>query len=196
MPIRAQGHVIPIGPPAPLLGGEELNFEPQDETNWCWAACVEMVLKHHHISTEEQCKIAKKGLLLAAQIAADQNCCPAPHTTGIPARCNKTLLDGEITRLWQLPEYSQLSVVHQDGKLKKQVLQDMLSHKCQVQLGYDQTNTGHVIIAFGWTEVEGELCFLTHDPLNNPRAVVNASVIARNHSGFWNATWIISKSAS
>lgn len=82
MAIRAQQMVpIPLKPSfQPGLappGAPSIPYVAQSETNWCWAACGEMIMRPRAIN-ETQCTLASSQFAL--------QCCPSP---GAPSGCNK-----------------------------------------------------------------------------------------------------------
>lgn len=69
----ARAQAWTLAPP----GAAPTTYVKQTETNWCWAACGEMVMQPRGIA-ETQCTLASKQFAL--------QCCPSPHA---PAGCNK-----------------------------------------------------------------------------------------------------------
>ena len=62
-------------------------MEPQEESNWCWAAVAASV-KHFFsaASTITQCKIATPVLKREQKIPAGTACCVTPDTCDFPAK--------------------------------------------------------------------------------------------------------------
>lgn len=71
IPLRGMAELTLAPPGAPLVP-----YISQSETNWCWAACGEMVMRPRGIR-ETQCSLASTQFSLP--------CCPSP---GAPAGCN------------------------------------------------------------------------------------------------------------
>lgn len=65
---------FPAPPGAGLL---PIPYISQSETNWCWAACGEMLFSHYGRVPHTQCDLASSQFGLA--------CCPSP---GAPAACD------------------------------------------------------------------------------------------------------------
>jgi hypothetical protein len=70
---------IPIPPPAPGAPAPETNVLParwieQEQLNWCWAACCEMVFKMNGAITDSQCEIVTTRFAIpcCANPASDQ----------------------------------------------------------------------------------------------------------------------------
>jgi hypothetical protein len=79
MPLRStSGTPIPVTPsavPTPLGAAKVLNvpFRQQEQTNWCWTACCEMVFIYYGVLNVRQCDMA------TYQFGAD--CCAAPSSS-------------------------------------------------------------------------------------------------------------------
>jgi hypothetical protein len=72
----SHGKQILITPPPPLFLPVRILGVPyrhQEQTNWCWAACCEMVFLFNNIAGVRQCNMA------SYQFAA--NCCAAPSSS-------------------------------------------------------------------------------------------------------------------
>ena len=70
------GTAIPIPAAAPPPGAVKvLNvpYKHQEQTNWCWAACCEMVFHYYNVLNVRQCDMA------SYQFGA--NCCAAPSSS-------------------------------------------------------------------------------------------------------------------
>jgi hypothetical protein len=59
MPLRTLAGIPSIRRP-PLLGGKLLNvpYFHQQQTNWCWATCAEMVFHYYGVNLVRQCDMA------------------------------------------------------------------------------------------------------------------------------------------
>jgi hypothetical protein len=195
MPLRATDfHDIPvISPTAPPVG-ISLEFERQEEINWCWAACAEMILKHFHRSNDEQCQIAQKGL---AFIGVNVPCCTdSLHSNG-DIRCDRTLGDKNISRLWREAYGVQVNYtnrqdlhINDEPALIERLKEIIENHP--IQLGYSGSPAGHVIIVYAWEPASsGKVNFLCRDPARGANAVIPESSIIRPGRGTLNALWEI-----
>ena len=86
MPLRATGIPIPVAAlpsalPAPAAAPTfrllPIVLVRQQQTNWCWAACCEMVFAHKGVLWIYQCNIVSRQF--------NANCCTHPY----PKVCNK-----------------------------------------------------------------------------------------------------------
>ncbi|MFL6277342.1 MAG: hypothetical protein ACJ74G_19325 [Blastocatellia bacterium] len=204
MPIRihsADVHEVVLPPPVLLRGGSPPTFQSQDDPVWCWAACVEMVVKHFGVATDEQCQIAIKGLKAAGQNTAGITCCNAVNRPNDENQCKTPLGDAAITALWRtynplnLP--NGLAMQHQDGLLQTDPLKQELNALHLVEAGFIDGTVRHVVIIFGWTKnADQKDVIVLHDPENHPEVSILASAIGnQSFLGKWGATWILSKSS-
>jgi hypothetical protein len=192
MPSQLRGlpRPIPIGPRLDI-NGDRPGFEKQENFKWCWAACVRMILKHYNASPDTQCEVAQKGL---GFIGVNSVCCSSPGSIfNDNEGCIELLPDEQITHLWEA--YPNLLVHHTDGRIDDEAIKEELRAKHQVEIGYEQNVSGHVVIAYGWTidPTNNRLFFLLHDPKSNPDAMVSPSALNEGGRGLWNATWVIRK---
>src|SRR5689334_22130013 len=90
---------IPIQPRPPGHGVPSLAYVKQCEDCWCWAACVEMILKHYFPNPDKQCEIARKGLMLKYP-KRQFPCCPPHGRTNrcYDAECDQTIDDVVIEK--------------------------------------------------------------------------------------------------
>ncbi|MCI0490325.1 MAG: hypothetical protein L0229_27345 [Blastocatellia bacterium] len=175
-----------------------MNYEKQEEETWCWAACVEMILKHFGVSDDEQCEIAQTGLSL---LGGGSNCCTSNNISNHNRRCDRTLDQEKVTELWS--KYP----VKADFKrrspainlpLFRDELQDMLDSGHPVEIGYRHPDMGHLIILCGWEQYPetGQATFFYHDPITVANVLMDESNIRKNHLGRLSATWRLSKRES
>ena len=203
MKLRVEPKRMTVRPAPPTHGIPTLKYARQQEDCWCWAACVEMILRHYCLfEADGQCKIAEKGLKIKHP-NGQFTCCP--HT-GITGRCDgdggcdQALGNLQITRLWSdqnggygIPVETTSLRGPQDGWLVYH-LREMLDRGHPVELGYSGSTTGHVVILFGWDvdAASGEIKFFVHDPAACESATVRAGGLLDN-GGALDAYWVILK---
>jgi ABC-type bacteriocin/lantibiotic exporter with double-glycine peptidase domain len=90
MPLRAPGKAVVVSPPP--LGAKTLNVPwiKQEQTNWCWAACCQMVFNYYGLYAVHQCNMA--SWLFGA------DCCAAPSST----LCNQGATADQIVRVYNV----------------------------------------------------------------------------------------------
>lgn len=151
MALREEGQVITIPPVLPPGTGDVINLEvpffDQKKTNWCWAACVQMVIPTH----PEQRDVAKKAF-------------PRRRCQAQPSPCNVPLDDGRITDLWHAHCLMAAHLVITG--INCGMLQTELNARRPIEVGVKKTRRkGHVIILYGWgTEISLGIYFHVNDP--------------------------------
>lgn len=137
MPLRASGR--PLSPQPPTLGAKTLNVPwiKQEQTQWCWAACADMVLHYYGNATVRQCDLANWLFGLTA-------CCQAPGTS----LCNRPCQIADVCRVynaWSIRCYSA------SGTVSFGALQFEIDNDRPVESGIAWNGGGgHVVIVRGW----------------------------------------------
>ena len=154
----------------------------QEQRNWCWAACAEMVQFYYDGTVTEQCKLAN-------ELFCQTECCSQPSS----CCCNKPCREEDVSKLYSSKcIYSKL--------VKKTVpfskLQSEIDADRPVEVAYfwrDKKETGHLVIVRGWS-VDGKGEFVhVNDPGDNPgedRIVAYSELLAAYGRGNWTWTWI------
>lgn len=182
MSIREDKKSIPIKPfgPGKIL---HVDFIPQDLTNWCWAACVAMVLQFYKIEFGKQCQLAAAGLGASAT-----TCC----TDVTRPDCDCPLSDDEITCLWHARK---IPASYEPNRIPDlDLFREIDCEERPVEIGYGpgpgQDGVGHVVIVYGWQGEFGQLSFLSHDPQNRAQtAMALFALPGRSGNRVWDATW-------
>ncbi|HWP43457.1 MAG TPA: papain-like cysteine protease family protein [Blastocatellia bacterium] len=176
MSLRVSGTPVLLGP-SPRINGTCLRFEEQDDEEWCWAVCVEMVLKHYEVSTDEQCRIAQKGLAL---IGAAPVCCTIRNEFNNNPDCKRRLSAADITRL--RGKYPEIPVEHISGMPADEAnladrLRQLLNAGILVEIGYRKPGESHVVMLFGWSvkPTNNNIVFHVHDPKGSPNTIITAA---------------------
>src|SRR5437660_1156600 len=90
MPLRAPSGktIVPLPPP---LGARVLSVPwiKQEQTQWCWAACAQMVLRYYANLTVQQCDLANWLFGLS-------DCCAAPSSS----LCNRPCQVSDVCRVY------------------------------------------------------------------------------------------------
>jgi len=179
--------------PVSLAGPHELEIEPvkQRHAMWCWAACVEMVLKYYE-RHEEQCAIvAEKRRLEGLQA---QTVCGDEQRFGQEG-CHKRRVD-DVWRAFNIqspetPDDQPAGVVGFD-KIKEEI--DVHKRPVEVALRWNEEigGGGHVVLIKGWAEVDGKDVVILNDPLASGRLVSGHEgrlTFQELRSAFGNGSW-------
>ena len=139
-------------PPSAGGPGRIYPYEHQNADNWCWDACVRMVLTYYNIPVESQCQIANRFL-------RQTECCNA----SMPAACDQGYDPTGITNI-----YNAYGVVatYAAATLDEPTLQAELDANRPVEVMYCWTGGGaHVALVFGYyTDDTGAPLYQVSDP--------------------------------
>jgi hypothetical protein len=168
MSLRARV-IRPIVPPAVTLrytagagaGGASLPVarRQQEETNWCWAAGAQMVLRFKGQAAVTQCEIVNRAL-------GRTDCC----VNGSGVDCNQPMTvdagggpEMDITKIYL--SYG-IGAAYDDAQVPFTTLETEISVARPVQVFYAWTGTGgHVAIVYGWEIApDGSEFAMVHDP--------------------------------
>jgi hypothetical protein len=178
----------PLGPTlgtplGPRRTGTDLAY--QEQTEWCWAACMQMTLLGLGLSSPRQCQLA--GMAFGPPFpGADpgQGCCKSPSNS----TCNQAL---PVERVGG--EYSRWGI--QPNKLDTPVSLETLiweinnGRPVEVGLSWDGGG-GHAILVVGWDENDEGSFVIVNDPQQGAGSVWYADLVAAYGYGSWVWTWI------
>ena len=183
MPLRVhKGNSISFQEP---LSNEKIINVPQikqEQSNWCWAACAEMVLSYYDAPATQQCKFANK-------ILGKTECCLEP----VSPDCNKPCRKEDISKLYSSNYISSKFVgnVVSFSKLQSEIEADR-----PVEVAHfwgDNGKTGHLVIIRGWC-VDGKEEFVyINDPGDSPgedRIITYYELLTPYGQGNWTWTWV------
>jgi hypothetical protein len=147
---------------APAVAAEhKLNVRRirQLRSNWCWAACVDMVLNYYEQPEIRQCDVVGKKL--------DEPCCDDPFNADYNVTCHQD----DMRSVWEKLGIHSRSHLGQptgdNGWVGQNKLVDELNQQRPVELGLKwQGSGGHAIIVHGWKNSSNGMFFLVNDPLN------------------------------
>jgi hypothetical protein len=167
---------IPLIPPAPAVGPLGVPYVPQCLGQWCWAACVSMVLKFYqqHI---DQCQVAEFQF-------GGNRCCP----------CN-ILCNQPCEALDVAPMYCNWHVsapIRQGGVSQQTLLTELQAGRpVELALGpcpdVGSTKSGHLVVVFG---AASDTTFWVHDPqVEGSGPVQYSDLVTGMGRGCWCWTW-------
>jgi hypothetical protein len=153
------------GAPAPLA----VPYIKQEQTNWCWAACCEMVFDFNSVVTVRQCDMA------TSQFGG--NCCVTPSS----AVCNQGNWPENV-----YPQYT-FQCLRTNAAFTAAAVQTEINAGRPVEVYYAWTGGGaHVALIIGYYD-NGD--FEVNDPWYGPGRRTDASVRAAYNFGAWTITY-------
>ena len=179
----AQSPSPTLGSPLVLIASDELSpekrlpieYQHQEQTRWCWAACMQMVLQASGIDVT-QCAMAA-----AAWNRTD--CCTTPYSDD----CNKALdvvqISAEWTRYDHISNYVAAEVpftTARDGIRDQQPI--------EAGLMWTGVSRGHAVVIVGYSEVDGEYLIVL-DPELGLRSVAYRDLVTNFGQGKWRYSW-------
>lgn len=152
-------------------------LRPQLAANWCWAACVEMIVTwKDERSTLRQCELASRQFMAM--------CCTSPVTVV----CDQPLSIGKIQPLWH--DHG-VGAVYFATPLDPQFVLNEVSAGRPVQLAIFRNRAGHVVLVSEAADDPSKVVVL--DPA--PRGQGTRTVATLDHLrsgldiGRWRFTW-------
>lgn len=173
--LRRANIQIPIQPPP--LGGRSLPVMQiaQEQTQWCWAACAEMVIRYYGTAVR-QCDEANF-------LRQRNDCCAAPSSNA----CNQPCQVDDVARVytnWGITCTPQLSQV------PFATLSSEIDASRPVEVAFYWTGGGgHVAIVRGHGQHEGKPVVQVNDPAYGTGVTFYESLRTAYGQGQWAVTW-------
>jgi hypothetical protein len=153
-----------------LADSHELSIAPviQKQSQWCWAACVEMVLTYYQ-RPAEQCAVVAAKLGIEGQPGT--LVCGHDGQFALAACDHKTMDD-----VWRAFQIKSQALPNGDPLMQvpfETIKEEIDGHKRPLEIGLkwdpEHGDGGHAILVKGWTSVGGEDAVLVNDPLPSSR---------------------------
>jgi hypothetical protein len=177
MPVRKKAGVpIPAPPPAAAAAPASVSlpvpYVKQEQTEWCWAACTQMVSRWLGVADVPQCELANF-------LHGQTNCCvkPSSDTCNQPAPLNGVM-----------PVYRHVGVkgIGPDRPLLFNTLVAELAAGRAVEVAFAWFGGGgHVVVVYGY-DPEGQ--FAVRDPWFGSGSVTYLDLF----SAYGNGRWVVS----
>lgn len=177
MPLRVtNGRTIRFA--APPLGAKTLNVPQinQEQTQWCWAGCADMVLHYYGNQGIRQCDLANFLFGLSG-------CCSSPSST----LCNQPSPVPDISRV-----YSNYGIrsTHSAGTVTFATLQSEINADRPVEVAYAWSGGGgHAAIVRGWDRNSTGPFLRVNDPAYGSGGVYYSDLLTAYGQGTWFYTW-------
>jgi hypothetical protein len=172
----------------------------QQQTEWCWAACVEMGLTHYQLH-QNQCAIVDKKREVAKTVSSPSNCCGHEPTFDLET-CNISDIDDvwgkfdiEAT-LRGTPESTSES-----ERVTFEMIQEEItaSRPVEVAIRWNINRPGgHAVLIVGWTTIDGKPAVVVNDPLQPSErrlrlgqtgTILLSELVIASGYGEWEKTW-------
>lgn len=173
----------------------------QQQSEWCWAACVEMVLTHYQ-RHERQCAIVERKRSFAPTV--NVNGAPVP-SCGNEARfaletCNVEHVDDVWGRFNIRATLLGAPQTAAERGTFFQMIQAEIAANRPVEVAIDwheNRGGGHAILIVGWTTIDGRAAVLVNDPLptsllgitGQSGTIVLTELQRAFGHGVWRQTW-------
>lgn len=155
---------------------QPISFVQQEQSNWCWAACMAMVLGPE----PSQCSMANNAF-----DHSDGRCC----FDGTTADCDLPLMVRRISEEWFRYD---VEAVFTNGSLSEQGAAACLSNGNPIEIGIVWNGGGgHAVLLVGHTQTEGGRRFTVYDPLEGIFVGSFSDILNAFGSGKWTWSWEI-----
>ncbi len=154
----------------------------QEQSNWCWAACMEMVLRGHRGDSARS-----QGEL--ANMAFGQTACTIE---GDNSQCNLTLSTLVVAPMWENVGFRARKSAS-DTITFVQIKQEISAGRAiEVGLSFG-LGQGHAVLVVGWQEIGNDEKVVVLDPAKSigGEKVIHYSELenAYHYAGRWRWTW-------
>jgi hypothetical protein len=158
--------IVPVPPGATKI--LPVPIAQQQQTNWCWAGCCQMVLAYRGRNVQ-QCDMA------SFQFGA--NCCAAPSSS----TCNQGTWPEPIYRHWGI------NCLRSNGAFSLSQIQSCINGDSPVEPSYAWSGGGvHLAVIIGYYD-NGDLS--VNDPWYGPSRRSYSNVLSAYGLGLWTITF-------
>ena len=184
MPLKVKrGKSINFREPPPKEKIIDVPRIKQEQPNWCWAACAEMVLRYYDRPAIRQCDFAN-------ELFDRTECCAEPSSPDCDRPCE--MLD--ISNLYSSKHIHNKLV---DRAVPFSKLQSEIDANRPVEVVYfwrDWGEPGHSVIVHGWYADGNDEFVHVNDPADSPTTmsgiVAYSELLVPYGKGDWTYTWI------
>lgn len=175
---QLRGTKILLTPAA--LGGQRQLAIPmiaQEQTEWCWAACIEMVVKYDEPDNKlQQCELANGAF-------GNTSCCKSPKSS----LCNRPLPIPAVSLEWSRQGYS---CINEAGEVKwNDLVGEVLKGRpIECALLWNKGG-GHAVLIVGFDEDPTGQWVFVNDPWELEKKILFSELQKAYGSGKWRYTW-------
>lgn len=147
----------------------------QEQSQWCWAACAQMVIRYHGTSKLRQCQLANGLFDLSG-------CCKMPGS----ARCNRPC---SIQQVSQVYDQWGIQTIRRTSTVSFETIVSEIEASRPVQVGLRwNTEGGHVVLVRGWN---GAKRLRVNDPADRGSRWVDYAYLKSAYGrGNWLWSWV------
>lgn len=182
MPLRATaGRDLPV--PVATLGSAisvlGVPLIPQEQREWCWAACIQMVTKFVDAATTvTQCELASNAFGVAG-------CCTSPSSS----ICNKPLPVPSVVAEWNRYNFQ---CIFNNYAIDFATIVSEINSNRPIEAGLKwQGPGGHAILIIGYDQNQNKVVICNSQKNNEYRGYVDYSeLLSAFGQGQWQWTWI------
>jgi hypothetical protein len=155
----------------------KITWIKQEQTQWCWAASMQMVFQQNDDITTQQCNLANVAFELTG-------CCSSPNSS----LCNKPLPILNIAPMWVRYSFNPIYI---NGLIEFTTLQTELDNQRAVEIGFKWNGGGgHAVLAVGWDIIDSVPQVIIYDPWRGEIIIPYDRVKTAYGEGQWRWTWI------
>lgn len=182
MPLKVKkGNPINFREPVPNEKIINVPHIKQEQSNWCWAACAEMIFRYYGVSPTRQCDFAN-------ELFDRTECCLDPSGLNCNQPCEIENLSNLYSRKGINSKF--LSETVPFSKLQSEINAD---RPVEVVFYQKRKKRGHLIILHGWRITGTEKFVHVNDPKDSDgasRIVTYSELLHAYKEGKWTDTWI------
>jgi hypothetical protein len=180
LPLIIENQIVALNFDEALGQASKINKIPwikQEQTQWCWAASMQMIFRQNDDITTKQCDLANVAFELTG-------CCSSPSSS----LCNKPLPILNIAPTWVRYSFNPIYI---NGLIEFTTLQTEIDNQRAVEIGFKWNGGGgHAVLAVGWDMIDSVPQVIIHDPWRGELMIPYDKVKTAYGEGQWRWTWI------
>lgn len=161
-----------------MLAGPSINVPmiKQEQTQWCWAACTDMIVHFYGNAGLRQCDCA-------AWLFANNTCCISPSSSP----CNRPCQVNDVSRV--LAQFGVRSS-SRNGTVPSLTLKNEVAAGRPVEVAYAwDGGGGHVAVVCAWDQNGSDDFVRVNDPAYGSGGVYYKNLLTAYGLGRWFWTW-------
>ncbi|AFE07198.1 hypothetical protein COCOR_06888 [Corallococcus coralloides DSM 2259] len=181
MPLRVAEKMTVIDMPQVTTATLPVPAYTQQQSMWCWAACIEMVLTYYNTAAVQQCEIVNYGVQRT-------DCCSNPSS----GWCNTSISTAMYAGIYN--HFGVNNFAPLGGPATFVGVQQNINHNrvLEAQLNW-AVGGAHVVLVIGWLVADdNSIWVLVNDPgFAGSFWSTYANLMAAYGQGYWYTTWSV-----